>query len=75
MSEPFNRPPAGELPEIRSTTHRPPPEGQPAATPPADATGWRCPGCAGCYAPWVQTCPNCRPDVLRALREHGRVET
>jgi hypothetical protein len=23
------------------------------------ATGWQCPGCSRCYAPWMSTCDSC----------------
>lgn len=28
-------------------------------TPSGMSTGWRCPGCGKCYAPWVASCGTC----------------
>lgn len=26
--------------------------------------GWKCPGCGGCYAPWVAACQTCAPRTI-----------
>lgn len=31
------------------------------ATPSGTSTGWQCPGCGKCYAPWVAACGWCPP--------------
>lgn len=28
-------------------------------------TGWKCPGCGACHAPWVPTCMVCLPSSPR----------
>lgn len=85
VNEPFNRPPAEptlreRVTPVGNTDAFPPPKNQEANLPlekvaPATATGWQCPACRGCYAPGVAACPNCRPDVLAALRTTPRLES
>lgn len=58
-SGPFNRkivPPQGGTGVIRSA--------------PASA-GWKCPGCGGCYAPFVPECARCRPKGDETKKEGG----
>jgi uncharacterized OB-fold protein len=28
-------------------------------------TGWKCPGCGACYAPFVSKCSNCGPQTVK----------